>query len=152
MKKLLVLMMTFCMVFGLCSCGDQTAESGDTANTETGDDAVEESTSVADLYHLDLTSTEIQPMSDEKATSEVLSETTGVWLGGMTMFSDTDYADYTYEDFVAHIGVDATEFYYDDTENAEVYSWIPFDGIDANSKLSVWFQDGHLKYLGSVNL
>ncbi len=106
-------------------------------------------------YGIDLASTAVQPMSEERATVEILSETVNDWLEGGTIFpTGMELSARTYQDFVNHIGCDATEFSFDTSTNSRVYTW-KAEGKDI-SILSVWFaeDDGvwNLSMSGSSNL
>ncbi len=83
------------------------------------------------------------------------SLTVNGWLEGGTMFpTGTALSSLTYQDFVNHIGCDATEFFFDTSTNSRVYTW-KAEGQDT-SILSVWFaeEDGvwNLNMSGSSNL
>ena len=106
-------------------------------------------------YGLNFTSTEVQNMSEERATKDKLSKTSKEWLENATMFpASSEMSKRTYKDFVDFIGCDATEFKFDDSQNARNYTWIA-DGEDS-SKLSVWFKEVNgkwcLSFSGSTNL
>lgn len=139
MKKLLILMVSIVMVFSLAACGGNggNGENGGTAET-------------TNAYNLDMKSTEAQPMSTESASIEVLRETAQTYLGGLNYFEGTEQANLTYNDIKEHIGVDATMYRYDDTQQAELYIWY-VDGDDKAS-LNVWFVDGKLNACGAINI
>jgi len=106
-------------------------------------------------YGIDLTSAEVQPMSEERATRERLEETVREWLEGATLFLDnSEMSKRTYKDFVDFIGCDATEYYFDVSRNTRVYTWRA-EGADT-SKLGVWFEEKNgiwsLSFTGSTNL
>jgi len=72
---------------------------------------------------IDYDSTEIQPVSSDRAAREYLVETVSVWLEGGTVFPEgTEMAKRTYEDFVTHIGCEASEYRYDPSFSARNYS------------------------------
>ena len=151
MKKiiavLLILMLGITILAG-CSEKSNNGENGDAKDGGKSDNAVEIDGS---SYGIDLTSTEVQQMSAERASKEKLDKTVTEWLEGNTMFYDSSL---TYKDFVDYIGCDATEYNFDASFNARVYTW-KADGSD-NSVLSVWFkQSGNtwkLSMSGSTNL
>lgn len=89
-------------------------------------------------------------MSTERASAEVLRETAQTYLGGYNYFEGTEQANLTYNDIKEHIGVDASEYRYDDTQQAELYIWY-VDGDDKAS-LNVWFVDGKLNACGAINI
>lgn len=139
MKKLLILMVSLVMVFSLAACGGNggNGENGGTAET-------------TNAYNLDMKSTETQPMSTKRASIEVLRETAQTYLGGLNYFEGTEQANLTYNDIKEHIGVDATMYRYDDTQQAELYVWY-VDGDDKAS-LNLWFVDGKLNACGAINI
>ena len=110
MKKFLILMISIVMVFSFAACG------GNGGNGESGG-----SSESSNAYNLDMKSTEAQPMSTERASAEVLRETAQTYLGGLNYFEGTEQANLTYNDIKEHIGVDATMYRYDDTQQAELY-------------------------------
>ncbi|MDD6644617.1 MAG: hypothetical protein PUE67_00910 [Oscillospiraceae bacterium] len=136
MKKILVLMISIVMVFSFTACGgnDEKGGSSDSGNA----------------YNLDMKSTEAQPMATERASADVLRETAQTYFGGMNYFEGTEQADYTYDDVKEHIGVDASEYKYDEERQAELYIWY-VDGDD-KAMLNVWFVDGKLNASGAMNL
>jgi len=106
-------------------------------------------------YGIDLNSSDVQQMSENRAARDKLTETVEEWMDGATMFLEgTEHGKRTYKDFADFIGCDATEYYFDASRNSRVYTWIA-DGED-NSKLSVWFEKrGGIwcsAYSGSTNL
>lgn len=139
MKKILVLMISIVMVFSFAACG------GNGGNGESGS-----SSDSGNAYNLDMKSTETQPMSTKRASIEVLRETAQTYLGGLNYFEGTEQANLTYNDIKEHIGVDATMYRYDDTQQAELYIWY-VDGDD-KSMLNVWFVDGKLNASGAINI
>lgn len=159
MKKLFALLLVFALAFGLAGCG--TTDSGKTdVNEPPVDDApgseppVDEppaAETVAERYNLDLQSTEVQPMSEDRADIGVLIETSETFLGGEMYFPDTEYENLTYDDLAEHIGCDASEYYFDADNDAECYTWYA-GGDRTGSALAIWICDGTLYYLGAVNL
>ena len=151
MKKiialLLILMLGITILAG-CSEKSNNGENGDAKDGGKSDNAVEIDGS---SYGIDLTSTEVQQMSAERASKEKLDKTVTEWLEGNTMFYDSSL---TYKDFVDYIGIDATEYNFDSSFNARVYTWKAEESD--NSVLSVWFkQSGNkwkLSMSGSTNL
>lgn len=132
MKKIIAGLLCAFMVFSLTACS---------GNSDT-----------ASQFSIDYESSEVQIVSEERASKSILTETFQVWLEGLTIFSGTDLAKYTYKDFVKHIGCDASEFYND--HGTRVYTWIASD--DESSRMAVWFEQGlsgwHLEKLGTANL
>ena len=137
MKKVFALALALIMALSLCACGGKEEEKEDVAD-------------ISEIYSLDLTSTEVQPMSDERASMETLNETIHTWLDETLVFAGTEYEKLSYNDFADHIGADASEFYYDTDEEAEVYTWIAAENDSA--KFAVWIADGTPTYAGAVNI
>lgn len=131
MKKIMAILLCAFMVFPLAACGSDKAES---------------------QFDIDYESSEVQKVSEERATAAVLTETAQVWLEGLNSFAGTDLSKYTYQDFVEHIGVEASEYYND--SGSRVYTWIASD--DESGMMAVWFSKGltgwNLEMLGTTNL
>lgn len=132
MKKIIVGLLCALLLFPLTACSsDGTSES---------------------RSNIDFESSEVQKVSDDRASVKVQSETADVWLEGLTAFAGTDLKRYTYSDFVEHIGCEASEYYND--SGSRVYTWIASD--DESSKMAVWFSKGltgwNLEMLGTSNL
>ena len=132
MKKLVVVALSLCVLCAISACG-------------TGGDA-----GSADAYNLDKASTTIQEMSSDRASKEVLYETSQTFFDGNNMFSGTSQADLTYDDVVEHIGVDPSEYRFDENMDAELYSWYAQESD--TSVLNVWFKDGKIYAQGAYNL
>ena len=101
-------------------------------------------------YNLDLESTEAQTISENRADEPVLKETFKEYFGGLNYFFAAEQADLTFEDVIAHIGVDPSQYCYDAGRDAQIYSWYA-----AESKarvLHVWFKNGKLYACGAYNL
>ena len=101
-------------------------------------------------YNLDLESTEAQTISENRADESVLKETFKEYFGGLNYFFAAEQADLTFEDVIAHSGVDPSQYCYDAGRDAQIYSWYA-----AKSKarvLHVWFKDGKLYACGAYNL
>lgn len=146
----------FILILGismLTACGGGAGGSNPSASQGSSEPSAADNDGTS--YGIDLASTDVQPMSEERATVETLSETVNDWLEGGTIFpTGTELSARTYQDFANHIGCDATEFYLDTSTNARVYTW-KAEGKDI-SILSVWFaeDDGvwNLSMSGSSNL
>ncbi len=89
-------------------------------------------------------------MSRDRASKETLKETFEEYFGGLNYFFATEQANLTYEEVVAHIGVDPSEYRYDAARQAQLYSWYAAES-DA-CVLHVWFKDGRLYACGAYNL
>lgn len=163
MKKLVVLALGTVMALTLAACGGN-GNNNNSNNSNSGNNSVTESKIESQIesqaesqvsenqnpYNLDMKSTEVQPMSKERASKEVLRETATTYFGGFNYFEDTEQANLTYTDVVTHIGVDPSEYRYDENLQAELYTWYA-DGDDKAS-LNVWFVDGKLNASGNYNL
>lgn len=157
MKKLVVLALGTAMALTLAACGgngnnNNNNNSNNSNNSDTASkvESQVESQVSENPYNLDMKSTEAQPMSKERASKEVLRETANTYFGGYNYFEDTEQANLTYDDVVIHIGVDPSEYRYDETLEAELYTWYA-DGDDKAS-LNVWFVDGKINASGAYNL
>lgn len=135
-KKLFSLFLAMAMIFGLAACGG----GGDTAKEP----------SVEERYQLDLESTEVQPMSEEKLERDVLKERKNEFFQGVTVFMDTEFQNMTYEDVKEGIGIDANYYYYDAEGAGQMFTWETSD--NSTAKLLVMFRDGKLHSMGSANL
>ena len=143
MKKLLALLLALSMVFALAACGNK-------ATTETSGEAGTESAATVDAfgeakYGLNFESEDVQAMSDERATVEVLAETAKDWLGGATLHAYSSDKK-TYEDFVAHIGCDPTEYQYDAKNGYRTFIW------KAENDDTAWFSAFFLESDGAWEL
>ncbi|MDD6489505.1 MAG: hypothetical protein PUG48_06810 [Clostridia bacterium] len=166
MKKLVVLALGTVMALTLAACGgngnnnnSNNSNNGNNSNNSVAESKVESKTESQvesqvsenkNPYNLDMKSTETQPMSKERASKEVLGETANTYFGGLNYFEDTEQANLTYDDVVTHIGVDPSEYKYDENLQAELYIWYA-DGDDKAS-LNVWFVDGKINASGAYNL
>lgn len=138
MKKITALILALLMVFAFTACGKEAK------NEEPTVDPVEV------RFNLDLESTEVQPMSDDRASKDVLGKIIDDFLGGFTFYLDEEYTSLTYDDFVEYIGVDATEYYYDENSSAQAFAWRAAE--NENGCFVIWFRDGELYASGSSNL
>jgi len=165
MKKFIALLLSIILVFSMSiiytGCGEKTPDSEENYNEEKNSDGEgnvsenEKAPYDGSSYGIDLASTELQQMSETRATQEKLTETVREWLEGATMFPEgTEMGKRTYADFVDFIGCDATEYKYDESYSARLYTWISSESD--NSKLSVWFKEINgiwsLSFTGSANL
>ena len=102
-KKIFCMFMVVFMCFSIIACGGKSDEA-------------------KEKYKLDYESTDVQPISEERASADVLKETEYEWLEGETIFPDGHpYSDLTYEDFVKHIGVDASQYQYSSDFGGRMY-------------------------------
>ena len=133
MKKSIALVLAMLMTLSLTACGG-----GGTKDTG--------------LPGIDMKSAEVQTVSSDKATLEVLNETFFTYLGGLNYFSDDEeQSKLTYADLKEHIGVDCSDYRYDEAYQRGIYTWYA-DEDDACS-LSLFFGDnGKLIAAGAYNL
>lgn len=92
-------------------------------------------------------------MSDERAAKDKLIETKDVWLEGKMTFALAAEAK-TYEDFVEHIGCEAS-FYENKPEDGERwYTWVAAEDETAQLVAVFWETgEGWVLYsIGSTNL
>ena len=139
MKKMFSLVLTLLMVFSLAACGG----SGDGESGGKKDSG---------LPGIDMKSAEVQTVSSDRATLDVLNETFFTYLGGLNYFSDDEeQSKLTYADVKGHIGVDCSDYRYDEAYQRGIYTWYA-DEDDACS-LSLFFGDhGKLIAAGAYNL
>lgn len=134
MKKMNALLLTALMVLTLTACG------GDGGSKDTG------------LPGVDMKSTEVQAVTSDRAELAVLNETFATYLGGLNYFTDSDpQAKLTYADLKEHIGVDCSEYQYQEEYQRGVYTW--YAAEDEACCLSLFFGDnGKLVAAGAYNL
>lgn len=109
MKKIIALMLTLMMVLTLVACGgkDNGGSGGDNGGAASG---------------LDMTSAELQPITDERASKDVLAEAGKYYMDGLAS-DPSEFAKMTYQDMKEHIGVDASEFQYFESWQQYRYTW-----------------------------
>ena len=112
MKKLIALLLALVMMMSFAACGGN--ENGDEAPA--GKDIEKE-------FGIDLDAAGRQNMSTKRAAESVLTETRDTWLGGKMTFA-FDSEQKTYEDFVAHIGCDATYYEYKAEDMERHFIWV----------------------------
>lgn len=140
-NRILTLLGVLIMILGLTACGGSGGSNGESADS--GEQVND------NPYNLDYESSELQPMSDERADKETLLETQNDFFQGLTIFTGTDLTKMTYEDVVKHIGVDPSAYQY--SYGRRIYIWYV---EDSNGPcLLVYFDgDGSLYGCGSTNL
>ena len=139
MKKMLSLVLTLLMVFSLAACGG-------------GDGGSSGGKKDSGLPGIDMKSTEVQTVSADRATLDVLNETFFTYLGGLNYFTESDaQSKLTYADLKEHIGVDCSEYRYEEEYQRGVYTW--YAAEDDACCLSLFFGDnGKLIAAGAYNL
>ena len=105
MKKIIALMLAMMMALTLVACGGK--DGGDEGGAASG---------------LDMTSEELQPITDERAAKDVLAEAGKYYMDGLAS-DPTTFSKLTYKDVKEHIGVDASEFQYFESWHQYRYTW-----------------------------
>ena len=135
MKKSIVLVLAMLMTLSLTACGG--GGSSDKGGALPG---------------IDMKSTDTQTVTSDRATLEVLNETFFTYLGGLNYFTESDaQSKLTYADLKEHIGVDCSEYRYEEEYQRGVYTW--YANEDDACCLSLFFGDnGKLIAAGAYNL
>ncbi len=135
MKKSIALMLAVLMTLSLAACGG--GGSSDKGGALPG---------------IDMKSTDTQTVTSDRATLEVLNETFFTYLGGLNYFTESDaQSKLTYADLKEHIGVDCSEYRYEEEYQRGVYTW--YAAEDDACCLSLFFGDnGKLIAAGAYNL
>ena len=135
MKKSSVLVLAMLMTLSLTACGG--GGSSDKGGALPG---------------IDMKSTDTQTVTSDRATLEVLNETFFTYLGGLNYFTESDaQSKLTYADLKEHIGVDCSEYRYEEEYQRGVYTW--YAAEDDACCLSLFFGDnGKLIAAGAYNL
>ena len=104
------------------------------------------------LPGIDMKSTDTQTVTSDRATLEVLNETFFTYLGGLNYFTESDaQSKLTYAELKEHIGVDCSEYQYQEEYQRGVYTW--YAAEDDACCLSLFFGDnGKLIAAGAYNL
>ena len=123
MKKIIALMLAMMMVLTLAACGgkDNGGSSGDDSGAAGG---------------LDMTSEELQPITEERASQDVLAEAGKYYMDGLAS-DPSEFSKLTYQDVKEHIGVDASEFQYFESYQQYRYTWY-VEGSSGPSVLAVF--------------
>lgn len=136
MKKSIALVLAMLMTLSLTACG------GGGGSSDKG----------GALPGIDMKSTDTQTVTSDRATLEVLNETFFTYLGGLNYFTESDaQSKLTYADLKEHIGVDCSEYRYEEEYQRGVYTW--YAAEDDACCLSLFFGDnGKLIAAGAYNL
>lgn len=136
MKKSIALVLAMLMTLSLTACG------GGGGSSDKG----------GALPGIDMKSTDTQTVTSDRATLEVLNETFFTYLGGLNYFTESDaQSKLTYADLKEHIGVDCSEYRYEEEYQRGVYTW--YAAEDDACCLSLFFgDDGKLIAAGAYNL
>ena len=135
MKKSIALVLAVLMMLSLAACGGGGSSSKGGA-----------------LPGVDMKSADVQTVTSDRATLEVLNETFFTYLGGLNYFTEGDaQSKLTYAELKEHIGVDCSEYQYDEEYQRGVYTW--YAAEDEACCLSLFFGDnGKLIAAGAYNL
>lgn len=136
MKKSIALVLAMLMTLSLTACG------GGGGSSDKG----------GALPGIDMKSTDTQTVTSDRATLEVLNETFFTYLGGLNYFTESDaQSKLTYADLKEHIGVDCSEYRYEEEYQRGVYTW--YAAEDDACCLSLFLGDnGKLIAAGAYNL
>ena len=136
MKKSIALVLAMLMTLSLTACG------GGGGSSDKG----------GALPGIDMKSTDTQTVTSDRATLEVLNETFFTYLGGLNYFTESDaQSKLTYADLKEHIGVDCSEYRYEEEYQRGVYT--RYAAEDDACCLSLFFGDnGKLIAAGAYNL
>ena len=155
MKRLLALLLALVMLHSLAACA------GEAKEDEKKDRDRNDSNTVADTDDgaaaadpgVDLEAEGEQALSDERASMAVLVETRDVWLEGRFSFA-LDENPKTYEDFVDHIGCEASFYEYKADDGERCYTWVAEEDTTAKFLAVFWEtpQGWTLYSVGSVNV
>lgn len=136
LNKIFALLMAVAMVFAFAACNNGGSEGGNN-NAQTADNP----------YNLDYTSDALQPMTDERASSDVLLESGKYYMDGLAN-SPADFSKLTYKDLAEHIGVDASEYQHFESWGQDRYTWY-VEGNSGASLLAVFDFNGNLTSVSS---
>ena len=103
MKRIIALMLAMMMALTLVACGSKKNDGGAAGG-------------------LDMTSEELQPITDERADSNVLAEAGKYYMDGLAS-NAAGFSGTTYQDMKDRIGVDASEFQYFAGYHQYRYTW-----------------------------
>lgn len=136
MKKSIALVLAMLMTLSLTACG------GGGGSSDKG----------SALLGIDMKSTDTQTVTSDRVTLEVLNETFFTYLGGLNYFTESDaQSKLTYAELKEHIGVDCSEYRYEEEYQRGVYTW--YAAEDDACCLSLFFGDnGKLIAAGAYNL
>ena len=140
MKRLTALLLALLMLFALTACGDK-ADKGEAAASDSAAQTND------NPYNLDYKSEDLQPMTDERASKDVLAEAGEYYMHGLSS-DPTNFTKLTYKDVAEHIGVDASEYQHFESWSQDRYTWY-VEGSEGASLLAVFNTDGSLSMVTS---
>lgn len=141
-KRLFALLLALMMLFALTACGDK-ANTGDAA-ASTGESAAQTNDNP---YNLDYKSADLQPMTDERASTEKLAEAGEHYMHGLSS-DPTNFTKTTYKDMAEYIGTDASEYQHFESWGQDRYTWY-VEGSEGASLLAVFDTNGNLSSVTS---
>lgn len=142
MKRLTALLLALVMLLALTACGDKATKEDASANTDGSTAAANDNP-----YNLDYKSDALQPMTDERASADVLSEAGEYYMHGLSS-DPTNFTKTTYKDMAEHIGTDASEYQHFESWGQDRYTWY-VEGSEGASLLAVFNTDGSLSMVTS---
>ena len=155
MKRLLALLLALVMLLSLAACAGEAKEDEkkDRDRNDSNTVADTDDGAVAADPGVDLEAEGEQALSDERASMAVLVETRDVWLEGRFSFA-LDENPKTYEDFVDHIGCEASFYEYKADDGERCYTWVAEEDATAKFLAVFWEtpQGWTLYSVGSVNV
>ena len=136
MKNSISLILAVLMTLSLAACG------GGGGSSDKG----------GALPGIDMKSTDTQTVTSDRATLEVLNETFFTYLGGLNYFTEGDaQSKLTYADLKEHIGVDCSDYRYEEEYQRGVYTWYAQED-DACVLYLLFGDNGKLIAAGAYNL
>lgn len=139
-KRLFALLLALMMLFALTACGDK-ADKSDAAASDSA------ATANDNPYNLDYKSADLQPMTDERASTEKLAEAGEHYMHGLSS-DPTNFTKTTYKDMAEYIGTDASEYQHFESWGQDRYTWY-VEGSEGASLLAVFDTNGNLSSVTS---
>lgn len=140
MKKLIMILLAMAMMLGMVACGG-----GDSGDEGSGKEVVD----LGAKYGIDMEAEGQQNLSDERVAMEILKETRDVWLERKINFT-LDEVPKTYDDFVEHIGCDASYYKYNAKNGQRTFTWECDSDPTAKLVAIFWDKgDGYVLYAAS---
>lgn len=143
MKKFFAILLALVMVLSLAACGKDDDKGGSA-------DGGEKVTPVEEIFNLDLSSTEHQPMSSDRGERDAIYAAVKGHFGDSMFFTSKEFTSMTYNDLKELLGVDASYYYYDEDSSSQVFVWETSDYETAMT--AFYFQFDELYALGMSNM